>query len=319
MKQSIQRLHLLLLFFMAVGLGLTSCSGEEPGGDDGDGLAGSRVQHHPAKPGVYAEFWSAEFGDAGRWMTTNLSATAYDGLTHSAGRNLSGPNVNPLVGGVYPYNTAYWCYPGTGNGTSSTQYDANPHLGLLYTWDAATAGKGGTNGRGNPTNEENMAETTSNESGKQQRIQGICPQGWHLPSDREWNELEKYIYEHAEDYSSYTTADCQGFPNAGVWLSVWDTTHGSRPVGGTEGHGAAMMSAPNGRSNPVAQNGFAAQLAGFAFGGSAGNYGAAGYWWSASSTNSFSAWYRRVYSGYSEVFRSNPARNDLFSVRCKKD
>jgi uncharacterized protein (TIGR02145 family) len=279
------------------------------------------VERHPAKAGVYAEFWSAHFGDAGRWMTTNLSATAYDGLTHSAGRTLTGPNASPQIGGVNQYSTAYWCYPNGGlGGSNSTSYAANPHLGLLYTWDAATAGKGGINGQGNPTDEGNMAETTTNESGKQQRIQGVCPQGWHLPSDREWNELEKYIYEHAEDYSSYTPTERQNFPNSGAWLSAWHTTSNWRPTGTvTQAHGAAMMSAPNGRSHSVAQNGFEAQLSGFASSGSASGYGSFGYWWSASSYTSNRAWDRYVGSGNSQVLRNDYSRYALFSVRCKKD
>jgi hypothetical protein len=111
---------------------------------------GMAVVRHAAKAGVYEEFYSAWFGDAGRWMTTNLAATAYDGVTHLQSRTLTGPNANS----GNAYNTAYWCYPNGGaGGTTPTDYTNNPHLGLLYTWDAATAGKGGTNGIGNTTNE----------------------------------------------------------------------------------------------------------------------------------------------------------------------
>lgn len=58
--------------------------------------------------------------------------------------------------------------------------------GRLYLWSAAmdsaamfsTAGKGCGNG---------------NTCGASGNIRGVCPVGWHLPSDEEWNELNKYV------------------------------------------------------------------------------------------------------------------------------
>ena len=46
--------------------------------------------------------------------------------------------------------------------------------GALYTWAAAMNG---------------AASTTTNPSG----IQGVCPTGWHLPSDAEWTVLTDYL------------------------------------------------------------------------------------------------------------------------------
>jgi uncharacterized protein (TIGR02145 family) len=47
-------------------------------------------------------------------------------------------------------------------------------FGLLYTWAAVMNGAGSSD---------------NNPSG----IQGICPSGWHVPSNSEWCELENYI------------------------------------------------------------------------------------------------------------------------------
>jgi uncharacterized protein (TIGR02145 family) len=290
------------------------------------------VEYHDPKPGVYEGFWSAEFGSAGRWMTTNLAAWKYDGIQHSTDlsgtatsgsgtlRTLEGPNANSNN----LYNTAYWCYPNGGSGGStSTTYDANPQLGLLYTWDAATAGKGGANGQQNTANEQNMDESN------QPRIQGICPSGWHLPSDKEWNELEKYIYEHAEDFSSYTPAQQDAFPNSGTWDPIWNTAPDYRPTGSpAEAHGKAMKSpcpippsttATNGLSNTSKSSGFSGLLAGYAFGGSTISFGNNALFWSSSSSGSRDAWYRYLYSNDSGVYRVANYRYYLFSVRCKKD
>lgn len=178
-----------------------------------------QVVRHAAKAGVYAEFYSAEFGPAGRWMTTNLAATAYDdGVTHKAGRTLEGPNANSgLVS-----NKAFWCYPNGGSGgNNNSEYIINPHIGLLYTWDAATAGKGGTSGE----------DGTGDEGGSNAyaKVQGICPSGWHLPSDYEWTELENAIIKNTTTYA-YVGTNIDPGDNSALMASSqagWrGTTHG---------------------------------------------------------------------------------------------
>jgi hypothetical protein len=296
-------------------------------------------ENDPSKGNIYEEFYSAKFGDAGRWMTTNLAAWKYDEIKHSTDtdtdpdqpatggsgtpRTLTGPNANSLDA----YNTAYWCYPNGGSGGSNaTDFTNNPHIGFLYTWDAATAGKGGDTGQGNTTNESNMAETTTNEAGMQQRIQGICPKGWHLPSDREWNELEKEIYTNPQLYSYYTT-DKTGWSTTD-WKSMWETTTDYRPPSATEAHGKAMKEIcgvnstydPNGRSKSLADGGFNILLPGYASSGSARSFGYDAFLWSSSSSGSNYAWLRYLYYGYATVSRYDyDTRRNLFSVRCKKD
>ncbi|GAB6010095.1 hypothetical protein [Dysgonomonas reticulitermitis] len=81
----------------------------------------------------------------------------------------------------------------------------------MYTWDAATAGKGGQNGAGNVNN---AGGTANNESGfppgtgsnQQKRVQGACPSGWHLPSDYEWFLLEKEIIRNTTAYAGSGSA-----------------------------------------------------------------------------------------------------------------
>src|SRR4030042_2170348 len=80
---------------------------------------------------------------------------------------------SPLVDGTdsgdiaWDQTTKYWFV-----------YDDNPAnkstWGLLYTWAAVM----------------NDAEASDSiPSG----VQGVCPDGWHLPSDAEWKELEIYL------------------------------------------------------------------------------------------------------------------------------
>jgi hypothetical protein len=176
---------------------------------------GRSVVRHAAKPNpdyvsetatpgepenIYEDFYSADFGTAGRWMTTNLAAWKYDGNTHSQGYSLT-------LSITHNYSQPYWCYPGNNSGTvnlggtNPMAFMNNPFLGLLYNWSAATAGKGGDTGQKNIYNLTSGNTAANNESareydsaqldgtqasfpgngtsGYQWRIQGVCPQGWH--------------------------------------------------------------------------------------------------------------------------------------------
>lgn len=66
-----------------------------------------------------------------------------------------------------PINQGYWYYPG-GNQSNKLVY------GLLYNWTAVMHGASSSN---------------SIPSG----VQGICPTGWHVPSDAEWYQLTTYL------------------------------------------------------------------------------------------------------------------------------
>ena len=89
------------------------------------------------------------------WMAENLRTKHYaDGTSISVGIGSS-------------YSEAYWYYP---DGKSSNAED----LGLLYNWPAVMW---------------NDLSTEANPSG----VQGICPDGWHLPSSPEWEQLRKYV------------------------------------------------------------------------------------------------------------------------------
>ena len=46
--------------------------------------------------------------------------------------------------------------------------------GALYTWSAASNGE-----------ESNMDES--------RQVQGACPDGWHLPGENEWKQLERQM------------------------------------------------------------------------------------------------------------------------------
>lgn len=92
------------------------------------------------------------------WMAENLRY-----LPSVAGPEISS-ETTPLYY-VYDYN-------GDNVIEAKTHLNYNTY-GVLYNWQAAIEG------------------TLSSEANK--RTQGVCPQGWHLPSLKEWEDLSEYL------------------------------------------------------------------------------------------------------------------------------
>jgi uncharacterized protein (TIGR02145 family) len=189
----------------------------------------------------------------------------------------------------------------------------NPRFGLLYNWPAAT-------GNQNPS-------TTGTDQGEQAdgtdptlRVQGICPDGWHLPSDKEWNDLEAEIYNFPQKYISY--ADNSSFaPLQSNWRT-YNQPNPQRPSQGSNAHGKAMKDPcavaggnTDGRSKTVLQGGFSLLLVGDAN----THFGATTDLWSSSSYNSQSAWERDLAFLTASVVRNHSLCYSLCSIRCKKD
>ncbi len=81
---------------------------------------------------------------------------------------------------------------------------ADPY-GALYTWSAAMDGAG--------SNDSNPGE-----------VQGVCPDGWHLPSDQEWQELEVFIG------MTPAEADSIGFNRETRGRTWWQVERGGLPA-----------------------------------------------------------------------------------------
>ena len=114
---------------------------------------------------------------------------------------------------------------------------------------------------------------------------GLCPVGFHVPTDSEWTVLENAL---------------------GGWS-----------VAGTALKSSAADSPPWDGSNT---SGFSALPGGNRYNSNGDFYylGYIGFWWSSSPSGS-DAWYRDLGSGSSNVFRSSANVRDGFSVRCVRD
>lgn len=262
-------------------------------------------------------FISSDFGStAGRWMIHNVRAKTYAATGRTDGTTVISPNS---IANSYSnvYNNPQWSYPnidGTTNASLDTEYSKSNRLGLLYNWAAATMKKGGSNGQANFTEGETTGGT---HEGQAQKVQGICPNGWHVPSDWEWTQLEMELDANTSKYSGTPDA------NKGITIGAGSTWRGST-------HGTGMKDpcpvpgitiASEGSSNVISKNlsgGFNVMLAGYANGSAAG-YGSNAYFWSGSGVSTNNAWCRLFGSGTATVYRGYGIRDIGFSVRCKKD
>lgn len=129
--------------------------------------------------------------------------------------------------------------------------------------------------------------------------QGICPSGWHIPSDDEWKVLE---------------GNLDSLYNVGHY--IWDNI-GDR--GYNVGLNMKAQSGWNHNGNGMDLFGFSALPGGYRFPHGAISFmGDGGYWWS-STDSSFSAWMRYVSYHDRTSKRNSDSKTYGFSVRCVKN
>ncbi len=116
-------------------------------------------------------------------------------------------------------------------------------------------------------------------------VQGICPTGWHLPTDAEWTTLKNALIQSNPDSKGdqlKTASNCSGGVNCGT-------------------------------------SGLQALLAGFrSTGGSFDGRGTGAFFWSSAESGS-DAWVRILGASEARVYRGVIVKAFGFSVRCVKD
>ena len=126
---------------------------------------------------------------------------------------------------------------------------------------------------------------------------GLCPAGWHVPSDCEWMYLEG---------------------NMGISILDQQSSGWRGNIEGGSLKATNNWNAPN--AGATNSSGFEAFPGGFRYNiGTFSSIGNLGYWWSSTEADSSAAWFRALYFDYSSLNRS--ADNKLYglSVRCLKD
>ena len=121
---------------------------------------------------------------------------------------------------------------------------------------------------------------------------GLCPTGWHVPTDGEWTTLVNHLGGSDEEGGALKSTAMQ--PTLGGWQSP--------NTGATNSSGFTAL--PGGRRGYYG-----------GFGSMAGD----GCWWSSSILSGASAWNRTLGNDSSGINRSSGDRADGFSVRCCRD
>lgn len=165
---------LILLFAAALMMAATGCKKDEPT----SGTVTDR-QGNTYKTIKIGNQW---------WMAENLRSTRYDTDSELAGATIDDyelPTLRPYC--IKAYNPNIWD-EGDGQDDESNSKITGKYLsseqisklGCLYNWAAAVG-----------LYDEKKIEEQTKDFDKPR--QGICPNGWHLPTSAEWDELAKAL------------------------------------------------------------------------------------------------------------------------------
>jgi uncharacterized protein (TIGR02145 family) len=200
------------------------------------------------------------------WMSDNLKATRYsDGSTI--------PRVEERQDwfNFSLYTRAYCWYDNYGA--------VGATYGALYTWPAAM----------------NIYSGNDIKPGK---VQGVCPDGWHLPDDSEWKQLEIFL--------GMSQAEADG-----------ENWRGENEGGAMKHSGTQYWTSPN--TSSTNSSGFNSLPAGWRDGaGYFRNFGTSARFWTSSKRGDY-AWVRQLDYNSSQIFRGTLGLYEGISVRCIKD
>jgi uncharacterized protein (TIGR02145 family) len=197
------------------------------------------------------------------WMKENLRTTHYsDGTSIPMGNSTS--------------NTTAYYYVDNNISNVSTH-------GYLYNWPAVMG---------------NSSSSSANPSG----VQGICPTGWHVPSDAEWIQLSDYV-------GSQTQYQCSA-----------NSAYIAKALASTSGWAIIMSNLCAVGLEPSSNNstGFSALPAG-CYGSNLSSVGSDADFWSATQIYGNFVYYRQItYSG-AYLYRNGNDKSYGYSVRCLRD
>jgi uncharacterized protein (TIGR02145 family) len=209
---------------------------------------------------------TVEIGDQ-TWMAENLRTTHY--ADNTAIPHVEGTSAWDALTEVDP---AYCWF----NNSESPEEE----YGILYNWPAAMRG---------------AASTDANPSG----VQGVCPAGWHMPSDSEWKELEMYL---GMSVAAAASVGSRGTDQGGK-LKETGYDHWWEPnTGATNETGFTALPSGFRRSNgEFYGQGIFADL------------------WTATEASTSTTWRRYFPYNFAGIVRNPLEKNYGFSVRCVKD
>jgi uncharacterized protein (TIGR02145 family) len=181
------------------------------------------------------------------------------------------PSVSPSVQGS---DSLPYCYVFRYEGThveDALQWEYYGQYGVFYNWTAALNGE------------------TGNDSLTDFRVRGVCPEGWHLPSDAEWDTLVNGL---GGEYS------------AGKRMKSKDGWNHYKDESGNGNNSSGFNALPAG--SRYSAGGFY-------------NLGFSALFWTSTGYKEKNAWYRYLGYFHNGIYRYFGNRSYGFSVRCIRD
>ncbi len=213
-------------------------------------------------------YQTVQIGDQ-LWLKENLKTTHYADGTPL----VDGTGAGDITG---DYTTKY-CFAYDDDSSYVDTY------GRLYTWAAVMNGTPGSD---------------ANPSG----VQGVCPDGWHVPSDEEWQELEMYLgFTEYEANQTGWRGTIEGSVLKEPGTSHWSNSRRNYFPGTNESGFSAL---PGGSRHYNQTFRKITERANF---------------WSATESIGIYAWQRRLYCDKSQIYRYDDYKSRGYSVRCVKD
>lgn len=209
-------------------------------------------------------FTDSRDGKQYHFVTLGLQTWMAENLTYL-------PAVSPPTSGSEdsPHYYVYDYY-----GSSQAEAKLSPHYsseGTLYNWRAAKIS---------------------------------CPDGWHLPSDDEWNVLTDYLITNGFGYENSGSDIGKSMASTSGWTSAPATG----TIGNDQGtnNSSGFEAFPNGIRQPYD-------------GGAFEPYGADATFWSSTTASVVKAWYRHLHTEQAGLYRYPNYISFGFAVRCVKD
>lgn len=211
------------------------------------------------------------------WMAENLRTTRYaNGIEIPLGDDGS----KTLPQRYFPNN----------NITNVTKY------GYLYNWPA-------------------VMHVASSSNATPSGVQGICPDGWHMPSIAEWDKLTDYL----EGQPTYWTNGNSDYI-AKALASNHDWTQDLPDSISSQIANLPVYDPINSPGHNLSTNnatGFSAAPAGVSKG--TGGFGYLASFWSSTEDSNYGPYFVGLQSWYPKVVRIQYQKDSGFSVRCVKD
>ena len=261
-------------------------SGDSGSGGSSGGGSGTPNQEYPSTAVVLPQavtdidgnsYDAVQIGSQ-VWMAENMRTTRYaDGTTIPMGSINSGSNPYRYVPGL--------------NHSNEENMDNVSRYGYLYNWPAVMHGS--RSSRRNPSG-----------------VQGICPDGWHVPSDAEWTELTDYVGSRSEysccgndNYIAKALSATKGWKTAKEEEWAWSND-------------TCMVGNDQYTNNST---GFSALPSGNHIGERYCNFGSHAFFWTTTKSRENKVYYRDIGYEYVLMVRDEDFQFVGYSVRCVRD